>query len=74
MSDSLKATVIVILLVLTISANDELELLDESELLEEVEPPRLPDVVLVPELDEELLDDELLPESLDPDEPEPELT
>ena len=57
MSDSPNATVIVILLVLTISANDELEALDVLDELDEPEPPRLP--ALVPVLpDEEELDDE----------------
>jgi hypothetical protein len=56
MSDSLKATVIVIVLVLTISANGELEL---AEVVEELEPPRPPAVVpavpAVDELDEDVL-------------------
>jgi hypothetical protein len=62
MSDSLNATVIVILPVLTISANE----LDPPEAVDEpvVEPPRLPAVVPVPPLAEEL-DDELLLELLD---------
>jgi hypothetical protein len=59
MSDSLKATLIVSVLVFTISANPELE-------LEEPEPPRLPEVVPDP-LDEEeelfeAFDDEELPD------------
>ncbi len=53
-SDSLSATVIVIVSVLTISANAEL-LLPELEDEEELEPPRLPAVVapvpLLPELE-----------------------
>jgi hypothetical protein len=65
MSDSLKATVIVIVFVLTISANEEFEELEE---LEELELPRLPAVVLAPALEEEL-DDELLLELLDEVEP-----
>ena len=62
MSDSLNATVIVSELVLTISANPELELLDEED------PPRLPAVVapLLPLPDELEDDDELLDEPLDP--------
>jgi hypothetical protein len=63
MSDSLKATVIVIEPVLTISTRPEL-LDDEDELL--LEPPRLPAVAPVPELDPEP-DPELDPEP----EPEP---
>jgi hypothetical protein len=59
MSDSLKATLIVSVLVFTISANPELE-------LEEPEPPRLPEVVPDPlDEEEELLeafDDEELPD------------
>jgi hypothetical protein len=47
MSDSLNATVIIIVLVFTISANAELDELDELEL------PRLPAVVPVPALEEE---------------------
>jgi hypothetical protein len=47
-------------LVLTISANDELEALDALDELDEPEPPRLPALVPVPpaeaEFDEELLD------------------
>lgn len=69
MSDSLKATVIVSESVLMISANPELEPLDEDEL----DPPRLPAVaappvpdVLLPEPDPEEDDDEL-----DEDDPEP---
>jgi hypothetical protein len=58
MSDSLNATVIVILPVLTISAN-ELEPPDEVDEPVDPEPPRLPAVVPVPPLAEEL-DDELL--------------
>jgi hypothetical protein len=67
MSDSLNATVIVIVLVFTISANDELDEFDELEELE----PRLPAVVPVPLLEEEL-DDELLEllDDVDPDETE----
>jgi hypothetical protein len=66
MSDSLKEIVIVIVSVLTISANGELELLEEEDEDEEPpDPPRLPAVVVPParpprpEVDEEL-DDELL--------------
>jgi hypothetical protein len=63
MSDSLNATVIVSEFVLTISANPELELLEE----EDPDPPRLPAVAAPPvplpepELDddEELLDEPL---------------
>ena len=64
-SDSLNATVIVILLVFTISAN-ELDPPEEEEPVEPVEPepPRLPAVVPVPPLAEEL-DDELLLALLD---------
>ena len=69
-SDSLNATVIVILLVFTISATE----LDPPENVEEPvepvepEPPRLPAVVPLPPLAEEL-DDELLLELLDEVEP-----
>jgi hypothetical protein len=62
MSDSLNATVIVIVPVFTISANDEpdeLEEFDEFDELDELELPRLPAVAPVPLLVEEL-DDELL--------------
>jgi hypothetical protein len=67
MSDSLKATVIVSELVLTISANGLLELEDPLDALESLDPPRLPaaDVPLValepdpdPELELDELDDE----------------
>lgn len=64
MSDSLKATVIVSELVLTISANPELELLDDEE------PPRLPAVSPPVEdapLPDELEEDDELEES--PEEP-----
>jgi hypothetical protein len=64
MSDSLNATVIVIVPVFTISANAELEELDEFD---ELELPRLPAVVLEPLLEE--LEDELLLELLDDVEP-----
>jgi hypothetical protein len=50
MSDSLNATVIIIVLVFTISANAELDELDEFD---ELELPRLPAVVPVPALEEE---------------------
>jgi hypothetical protein len=65
MSDSLKATVIVSVLVLTISANAVLELEDPVEPAEplELDPPRLP-AVEVPPPD---------PDEADPEEPEPEL-
>jgi hypothetical protein len=52
MSDSLRARVIVIVLVLTIWANGEVELAEVDE--EELEPPRLPAVVLAGLLVEEL--------------------
>jgi hypothetical protein len=73
MSDSLNATVIVIVLLFTISANAEPEPLDEPEPPDEVEPPRLPAVALAPELGEELeeLDDELPLELLEPAEVDP---
>jgi hypothetical protein len=58
MSDSLNATVIVNSWRLTISANAELELLDDEE------PPRPPAVTPEVELDEEL-DDELVDDALD---------
>ncbi|MGZ6622111.1 MAG: hypothetical protein ACXVHD_21015 [Solirubrobacteraceae bacterium] len=67
MSDSLNATVIVILLVFTISAN-EVDPPDELEEPEEPEPPRLPAVVPVPPLAEEL-DEDVLLELLDDVEP-----
>ena len=71
MSDSPNATVIVILLVLTISANDELDALDVLDELDEPEPPRLP--ALVPVLPAEAeLDDEPLDELADVDPPETE--
>jgi hypothetical protein len=60
MSDSLNATVIVIVLVLTISANGELEPVD-VEADDELEPPSPPAVVPVPPGAEEL-DDDPLPE------------
>src|ERR1700744_4175267 len=62
MSDSLNATVIVSEFVLTISANPELESLDE-----EPEPPRLPAVAAAPVLAAlpELEEDELLEELLE---------
>jgi hypothetical protein len=63
MSDSLKATVIVIVLVLTISANDEVEPAEVAE-DEELEPPRLPAVVAAGPLVEEL-DDDPLPDVVD---------
>jgi hypothetical protein len=63
MSDSLNATVIVIVFVSTISANDELELLEELEL------PSDPAVVLE---EEDELDDEELFEALLVDPPETE--
>src|SRR5689334_14259773 len=56
-SDSLNATVIVIVRELTISANCVLEEFDE---LEELELPRLPAVVLEFELEEELADELVL--------------
>jgi hypothetical protein len=62
MSDSLRATVIVIELVLTISANGDVEL-PEVEEDDELEPPRLPAVVPAvpaPPPVEELDDDPLL--------------
>ena len=59
MSDSLSATLIVIELVLTICANDELELSDEDE----PEPPRLPAAELPPADPE--------PPAEEPDEEEP---
>jgi hypothetical protein len=59
MSDSLKATVIVIVLVLTISANGEVEPA-EFEADVELEPPRLPAVVPLGPFVEELDDDPLL--------------
>jgi hypothetical protein len=76
-SDSLKATVIVILPVLTISANGELELPEVEDVLPEAElpeldaepvpePPRLPAVVPEEVLEEEP-DDEELPEVLEVD-------
>jgi hypothetical protein len=71
MSDSLKATVIVIVPVLTISANDELdEPPDEDE--DELDPPRLPAVDVPPATpppppDEDELDDELLLAALEVD-------
>ncbi len=51
MSDSLKATVMVSELVLTISANGLVELDDSVEPVEPLDPPRLPaaDVALAPE-------------------------
>jgi hypothetical protein len=64
MSDSLNATVIVIVPVFTISANDEPDELEEFDELDELELPRLPAVAPVPLLVEEL-DDELLLEPLD---------
>jgi hypothetical protein len=72
MSDSLNATVIVIVLVFTISANAELDEFDEFD---ELELPRLPAVELVPlpvdELDDELLLLELeLLDDVDPAETE----
>jgi hypothetical protein len=71
MSDSLKATVIVSELVLTISANGLLELEEPLEALESLDPPRLPaaDVpLLAPEPDPEL---ELEPELEFDEEPPP---
>ena len=69
MSDSLKATVIVIELLLTISANGAAEAEEEED--EEVEPPRLPAVVPlelpVAELDEDPLLDVEDPEALEVD-------
>jgi hypothetical protein len=59
MSDSLKATVIVIVLVLTTCANGEVEPAEVEE-DEELEPPRLPAVAPVGLLVEELDDDPLL--------------
>jgi hypothetical protein len=59
MSDSLKATVIVIVLVLTISTNGEVEPAEVEE-DEELEPPRLPAADPVGLLVEELDDDPLL--------------
>jgi hypothetical protein len=53
MSDSLNATVIIIVLVFTISANAELDELDELDEFDELELPRLPAVVPVPALEEE---------------------
>ena len=67
MSDSLKATVIVIVPVFTISANAEPELPDE--LLDEPEPARLP--ALPPALPEEELDDDDPLELLEPEEVDP---
>jgi hypothetical protein len=70
MSDSLKATVIVSVSVLMISANPELVLLDEDD----PEPPRLP-AVEVPPVPDVPLPDEPEPEDdddeLDEDDPEP---
>jgi hypothetical protein len=65
MSDSLKATVIVIVPVFTISANAEP--LDEP--LDELEPPRLPALVPPAPPDEELDEEEL--ELLEPEEVDP---
>jgi hypothetical protein len=66
MSDSLSATVIVIELVLTISANGELELLLPVVDDDELEPPRLPAVVpLAPPV--AVLDEDPLPDALDVD-------
>jgi hypothetical protein len=70
MSDSLNATVIVRELVLTISANAELEPLDEPLDDEDpLEPPRLPAVALPPAvalaLLEDVPDDEPLPDAVD---------
>src|SRR4249919_3327800 len=70
MSDSLKATVIVMVLLFTISANAELEPLDEPVLLDEPEPPRLPAADDPPELGEEL-EEELPVELLEADEEDP---
>jgi hypothetical protein len=70
MSDSLNATVIVIALVFTISANvefvelDEFDEFEEFEEFEELELPRPPAVVPVVLLEEDE-DDELLPELVD---------
>jgi hypothetical protein len=71
MSDSLKATVIVIVPVLTISANDELDEPPDDE-ADEPEPPRLPAVAMPPANpppppEEDELDDELLPEAVELD-------
>jgi hypothetical protein len=63
MSDSLNATVIVSELVLTISANPELEPLEEEDEEEDPEPPRLPAVEAPPApapLPEELDDEDEL--------------
>ena len=66
MSDSLNATVIVSRWVLTISAKPEL---DEEELDEEDDPPRLPE--LVPDVDEpEEPEDDVPLDEVDDDEPE----
>jgi hypothetical protein len=66
MSDSLNATVIMSRLVLTISAKPEL---DEEELDEEDDPPRLPE--LVPDVDEpEEPEDDVPLDEFDDDEPE----
>lgn len=63
MSDSLKATVIVIVLLLTICANGEVEPVELEE-DDELEPPRLPEVdpapLFVEELDDEVVDVEAL--------------
>jgi hypothetical protein len=56
-------------LLFTISANAELELLDEPVLLDDPEPPRLP-AADPPALGEEL-DEELPFEPLEPDEEDP---
>jgi hypothetical protein len=71
MSDSLKATVIVIVPVLTISANGELEPLEPGD---ELELPRLPAVADPPAAPpapapDEVLDDELLLEEAEVVEP-----
>ncbi len=68
MSDSLKATVIVSVFVLMISANPELEPLEDDE----PDPPRLPAVAAPPEPDEPLPEPELDDEEVElDDDPEP---
>jgi hypothetical protein len=64
MSDSLNATVIVSVFVLTISANPELEPLED-----ELEPPRLPAVAAPPVAEDDDDDDEELDDPLEEDPP-----
>ena len=66
-SDSLKATVIVIVLVLAISANGELVLPDveEEDEVELLEPPTLPAVVPAPPPVDEPVEDEVPLDPLD---------